>query len=186
VPIGSIGDRKVTTIEGIGAAEAGRKIQRVTRDLGAQVEVQGGVKAGDRVIRRSIFPRAATCVWPRNEAASHSSKRSQTMRSIFAGIIMLSASMAFVHAAQAQRHSRRPPGYDYTQAGIGHRQPSQEDPHDDLQKIEKDNRDLNPPASHDDIVGAGQVESRDDALTKRIEQESEGLDREIRNICPSC
>ena len=62
VPIGSIGDRKVTTIEGIGAAEARREIQKVTRDLGAQVEVQGGVKAGDRVIRRSIFRRAATCV----------------------------------------------------------------------------------------------------------------------------
>ena len=28
LPVGSIGDRKVTTIEGIGATEAGRKIQK--------------------------------------------------------------------------------------------------------------------------------------------------------------
>jgi hypothetical protein len=33
------------------------------------------------------------------------------MRSIFAGMIMLSASMAIVDAAQAQKHPQRLPGY---------------------------------------------------------------------------
>jgi isoquinoline 1-oxidoreductase alpha subunit len=33
LPIGSIGDRKITTIEGIGATEAGRKIQKAWLDL---------------------------------------------------------------------------------------------------------------------------------------------------------
>jgi isoquinoline 1-oxidoreductase subunit alpha len=33
LPVGSIGDRKVTTIEGIGATEAGRKIQKAWLDL---------------------------------------------------------------------------------------------------------------------------------------------------------
>jgi hypothetical protein len=40
------------------------------------------------------------------------------MRSIFAGIIMLSASMAAVHPAQAEKHG-------YMQSVIGHRQPIQ-------------------------------------------------------------
>ncbi len=33
LPIGSIGDRSITTIEGIGATEAGRKIQKAWLDL---------------------------------------------------------------------------------------------------------------------------------------------------------
>ena len=33
LPIGSIGDRKITTIEGIGTTEAGRKIQKAWLDL---------------------------------------------------------------------------------------------------------------------------------------------------------
>ena len=33
LPVGSIGDRKITTIEGIGATEAGRKIQKAWLDL---------------------------------------------------------------------------------------------------------------------------------------------------------
>jgi isoquinoline 1-oxidoreductase subunit alpha len=33
LPVGSIGDRKVTTIEGIGVTEAGRKIQKAWVDL---------------------------------------------------------------------------------------------------------------------------------------------------------
>ena len=40
------------------------------------------------------------------------------MRSIFAGIIVLSASTAVVHAAQAEKHG-------YMQAVIGHRPTSQ-------------------------------------------------------------
>jgi hypothetical protein len=108
------------------------------------------------------------------------------MRSIFAGIIILSASMAVVHPAQAEKQPQRPPGYSYVQTPFGHQQSNQDDlrsTQDDLQKIEKDNEE---PASHDDIIGVGQVRSGEDALTKRIGQEGVRLDREIRNICTSC
>lgn len=109
------------------------------------------------------------------------------MRSIFVGIILLSASMAVVHAAQAQEHSQRPPGYGHMQARIGHGQPTRDDPsEDDLMKIEKDNGDLDLPASQDDTIGAGRVHSQEEDLTKKIEQDSERIDREIMNICPSC
>jgi hypothetical protein len=109
------------------------------------------------------------------------------MRWIFVGIIILSASMAVVHTAQAQKHTHGPPGYGYMQARIGHRQPIRDDPsHDDFKKIEKDDGDLDLPASQDDISGAGQVHSEEGDLTKKIEQDSERIDREIRNICPSC
>jgi hypothetical protein len=106
------------------------------------------------------------------------------MRSIFAGIIMLSASMAVVHTAQAQKH-----GCGHMQASIGHLQPTQDDvqqSRDDLKKIEKDNQEVDPPAGPDDMIGGDQVHSEEDALTKRIEQDNARLDREIRGICPSC
>jgi hypothetical protein len=96
------------------------------------------------------------------------------MRSIFAGMIMLSASMAVVDTSRAQSHPERPPGYGSMQAQIGHRQPTQDDlqsSRDDLEKIEKDNQLLNLPASQDDITGAGQAP---------------WLDGEIRDVCPSC
>jgi hypothetical protein len=78
------------------------------------------------------------------------------MRSIFAGIIMLSSSMAVVHPAQAEKHG-------YMQAVIIHRQPIQ--------------------ASRDETIGADQ--DRSEGLTKRIEQDKKRLDRLI-DICPSC
>jgi hypothetical protein len=96
------------------------------------------------------------------------------MRSIFAGMIMLSASMAVVDTARAQINPERPPGYGSMQPQIGHRQPTQDDlqpTQDDLEKIDKDNQLLNLPASQYDITGAGQVP---------------WLDSEIRDICPSC
>ena len=80
------------------------------------------------------------------------------MRSIFAGIIVLSASTAVVHAAQAEKHA-------YMQAVIGHRQPIQ--------------------ASEDKTIGADQVHSGKDDLTRRIEQDNTRLDR-LTDICPSC
>ncbi len=80
------------------------------------------------------------------------------MRSIFAGIFMLSASAAVVHAAQAEKHG-------YIQAVIGHRQPTQ--------------------ASRDETIGANRDHSTEDALTRRIEQDKTRLDRLIE-ICPSC
>lgn len=95
------------------------------------------------------------------------------MRSIFAGMIMLSASMA-VDTARAQIHPERPPGYGSMQAPIGHRQPTQDElqpTQDDLEKIDQDNQLLNLPASQDDVTGAGQAP---------------WLDGEIRDVCPSC
>ena len=96
------------------------------------------------------------------------------MRSIFAGMIVLSASMAGVDTAQAQIHPERPPGYGSMQAPIGQRQPTQDDlqsTQDELEKIDKDNQLLNLPPSQYDITGAGQVPR---------------LDSEIRDVCPSC
>ena len=81
------------------------------------------------------------------------------MRSIFAGIIMLSASMAVVHTAQAEKHG-------YVQTLIGRQQPSQ--------------------PSREETIDAGQVHLEEDPLTKRIEQDNARLDRLIRDICPSC
>jgi hypothetical protein len=92
-------------------------------------------------------------------------------------------------AATAPIHPQRPPGYGSMQAPIGHRQPTQDDlqpTQDDLKNIDKDNHELNLPASQDDITGAGQVQSGEDALTKRIGQDNSRLDRQIREICPSC
>ena len=96
------------------------------------------------------------------------------MRSIFAGMIMLSASMAVVDTAQAQIRPERPPGYGSMRAPIGHQQPTQDElqpTQDELEKIDKDNQLLNLPASQDDITGAGQAQ---------------WLDGEIRDVCPSC
>jgi hypothetical protein len=96
------------------------------------------------------------------------------MRSIFAGMIMLSASMAVVDAARAQSRPERPPGYGSMQAPIGHQRPTQDElrpTQDEIEKIDKDNQLLNLPASQDDITGAGQAP---------------WLDGEIRDVCPSC
>ncbi len=80
------------------------------------------------------------------------------MRSIFAGIVILSVSMSHVQTAQAEKHT-------YVQALVGHRQPFQ--------------------SSADKTIGADQVHSEEDALTKTIEQDKAQLDRLI-DICPSC
>jgi hypothetical protein len=104
------------------------------------------------------------------------------MRSLFIGIIVLSASMAVVQAGQAQRYPKGPPGYEDVQTPKGAQQPVT----DDLRSIERDNQDLDLPASPDDLVGADQVHSEEEAHTKRIDQDSVRIDREIRNICPSC
>ena len=81
------------------------------------------------------------------------------------------------------------PGYGSMQAPIGHRQLTQYDlqpAQDDLEKIDNDNQQLDPPASQDEIIGAGQVQSREDALTNRIGQDNPVLDSEITDICPTC
>ncbi len=111
------------------------------------------------------------------------------MRSLFAGMIMLSTSMAVVDTAQAQSQPQTPPGYGSMQAPIGHRQPTQyglQPTQDGLEKIDKANQQLDLPASQDEITGAGPVRSKEDALTNRIGQDNRSLDGEITDICPSC
>jgi hypothetical protein len=71
------------------------------------------------------------------------------MRSIFAGIIMLSASTAIVDIAQAENHG-------YAQALMGHRQPQARDK-----------------------IGVDPAHSDEDALSRRIEQDRIRLDRLI-------
>jgi hypothetical protein len=96
------------------------------------------------------------------------------MRSIFAGMIMLLTSMAFVDTARAQIQPGRPPGYGSMQAHVGHRRPTQgelQPTQDELEQIDEDNQLLNLPASQDDITGAGQAP---------------WLNGEIRDVCPSC
>jgi hypothetical protein len=41
-------------------------------------------------------------------------------------------------------------------------------------------------SDYSDSAAAGQVPSREDALTNKIEQDDPRLDSEIRDICPSC
>jgi hypothetical protein len=114
------------------------------------------------------------------------------MRSIFAAIIMLSASTAVGHTAEAQKHARIQPGYGYMQAPVGHRQPTQDDVTGanqvqfDKKRIEKDNELLDLPTTQDKVIGADQVGSEENALAKTIEQENARLDRELRGICRGC
>jgi hypothetical protein len=112
------------------------------------------------------------------------------MRSIFAAIIMLSASTPVVHTAQAQRHAQTQPSYGDMQAPVGHRQPTRDDVTGDNQvdkeSVAKDNELLDLPTNQDKVIGAEQVESEENALAKRIEQENARLDRELRAICRGC
>jgi hypothetical protein len=80
------------------------------------------------------------------------------MRSMFAAIIVMSASMAIINNAQAERRG-------YTQALIVPQRPAEE--------------------SRDKAIGAGQVHIEEDALTTRIKQDNARIDRLI-DICPSC
>jgi hypothetical protein len=114
------------------------------------------------------------------------------MRSIFVGIIILSASTAAAHTAEAQKHARIQPAYGYIQAQVDHRQPTQDDVTGagqvqfNEESVEKDNELLNLPPTHDKVIGVDQVESEEGALAKRIEQENARLDRELRGICRGC
>ena len=107
------------------------------------------------------------------------------MRSIFAAIIIVSASTAVVHAAEAQKLARNQPAYGYRQAPIGGRQPTQDDVRD-ANQVQKDNELLDLPPTQDKIIGADQLQSEDNALAKTTEQENARLDREIREICRGC
>jgi hypothetical protein len=114
------------------------------------------------------------------------------MRSIFAAIIIVSASTAVVHAGEAQNHPGKRPAYGYTQAPVAHQQPTQDDVTGanqvefDKKSIEKDNELLDLPAAQDEITGADQLQSEDNALARMIGQENSRLDREISGICRGC
>jgi hypothetical protein len=109
------------------------------------------------------------------------------MRSLFVGMIALSASIAVVDAAQAQTHLQRLPSYSSMQAHIGHQRPAQYNIQlDDVEKINRDNQQLDLPASQDEITGAGQLRSMEGALTNRIRQDNPAIDSEILDICPTC
>ena len=110
------------------------------------------------------------------------------MRSIFAAIIVLSASLAVIQAAQAEAQ----PGHGIWQAPVGHRQPTLEDVKDaeheafDPKNVAKDNELLGLPPSQDNVGGADHVQSEENALAKRIEQENDRLDRQLQGICRGC
>jgi hypothetical protein len=114
------------------------------------------------------------------------------MRSIFVGIIVVSASTAVVHAGQAQKHAGIQPAYRYTQAPVGHRQPTPDDVTGadqvqfDKKSIEKDNELLDLPPTQNKIIGADQLQSKDNALAKMIGQENSRVDRAIGGICRGC
>ena len=114
------------------------------------------------------------------------------MRSIFAAIIIVSASTAVVHTAEAQKLARSQPAYGYMQAPVGHRQPTQDDITGanqvqlDKKSIEKDNELLDLPPTQDETIGADQLQSKDNALARMIGQENSRLDREIRGMCRGC
>jgi hypothetical protein len=80
------------------------------------------------------------------------------VRSLFFGVILLLASTAVVHPAQAENHA-------YAQAYISHQEPK--------------------PISREQLISVDQIHPDEDALTRRIEQDNTRLDRLI-DICPSC
>ena len=114
------------------------------------------------------------------------------MRSIFAAIIIVSASTAVVHTAEARKLARSQPAYGYMQAPAGHRQPTQDDVTGtnqvqfDKTSIERDNELLDLPATQNKIIGADELQSKDNALAKTIEQENARDDRAVRGICGGC
>jgi hypothetical protein len=104
------------------------------------------------------------------------------MRSLFVGMIALSASIAVVDAARAQTHLQRLPSYSSMQAHIGHQRPAQYNlqlTQHNVEKINRDNQQLDLPASQDEIAGVSQVRAKEDALTNRIRQDNPALDSEI-------
>jgi hypothetical protein len=114
------------------------------------------------------------------------------MRSIFAAIIIVSASTAVVHTAEARKLARSQPAYGYMQAPVGHRQPTQDDitganqVQFDKKSIEKDNELLDLPPTQDETIGADQLQSKDNALARMIAQENARVDRTIKGICRGC
>ena len=114
------------------------------------------------------------------------------MRSIFAAIIIVSASTVVVHSAEARKLARSQPAYGYMQAPADHRQPTQDDVTGanqvqfDKKIIEKDNELLDLPPTQNKIIGADQVQSKDNGLARMIGEENARVDRTIKGICRGC
>src|ERR1700742_4579352 len=110
------------------------------------------------------------------------------MHSIFATIIVVSASILVVHTADARKLARSQPAYRDMQAPVGHRQPTQDDVASanqgqfDKKIIEKDNELLDLPPTRNKAIGADELQSKDNALAKMIGEENARLDREISGI----
>jgi hypothetical protein len=105
------------------------------------------------------------------------------MRSIFAAMIMLSASAAVVHAGTVQNGTKIQPGYGYHM----HMQaPVNRSATKAGKKIEEDNELLDLPPTKDEVIGANEVESEENAMGKMIEQENSRVDREVSGICRGC
>src|ERR1700722_19389485 len=98
------------------------------------------------------------------------------MRSIFAAIIIVSASTAVVHSAEVQRLARSQPAHGYMQAPVVHRQPTQDDGANQVQfdkkSIEKDNELLDLPPTQNKIIGADELRSMDNALASMVGKEN--------------
>ena len=114
------------------------------------------------------------------------------MHSIFATIIVVSASILVVHTADARKLARSQPAYRDMQAPVGHRQPTQDDVTGanqvqfDKKIVEKDNELLDLPPTQNKIIGADQVQSKDNALARMIGQENSRIDPAIGGICRGC
>jgi hypothetical protein len=108
----------------------------------------------------------------------------------YARIALLSAAATCLlpFATPALAEMGRPSGcaqcgpVEVTAPTRGHLRPTR----DDLERIDKDNHELDLPAGQDRIAGAGPLPAEEDALTQRIEQDNPLLDRAIDDICPSC
>lgn len=114
------------------------------------------------------------------------------VRTIFAGLVMLSASTAFVPMARAGKPTGTEARHGHMQAPVGHRQPTPADvtgggqAQSDRARLAKDNELLDLPPSQDPVTGAGDVQSQESALAKMIQQENARIDRLIRGICRGC
>jgi hypothetical protein len=115
-----------------------------------------------------------------------------TMRSILAGIVLLSVSTIAIDVAKAEQYAKVQPGPATTRAPVGHRQPTPADVagpghvQSDKKIVDKDNELLELPPSQDAVTGADQLQSEENALAKKIEQENTRLDRLLRGICRGC
>ena len=102
------------------------------------------------------------------------------MRSVFAAMIMLSASTAVVLPAEVQNDRPNRPDYGYLQAPVDHRQPTLDDVQPaDQARIEMDNELLNQ-------APANAYKSEDTEVNKTIERENRLLDHELGTICRGC